>query len=124
MPLGDGAMTILEKMAELRSGDSLFPGQAAGRPRSNMTINVMQRRMKRDDLTVRSFRSTFRDWAAECTTFPAEVAEMALAHSVSEKGGGDLPTWRSIREAASACRGVGRLCCAPADNVVELQAAR
>jgi hypothetical protein len=43
------------------------------------------RRMKRDDLTVHGFRSTFRDWAAERTRFPAEVAEMALAHAVGDK---------------------------------------
>jgi len=38
VPLSDGAMTILEKMAEPRSGDTLFPGQAAGKPRRNVTI--------------------------------------------------------------------------------------
>jgi hypothetical protein len=36
-------------------------------------------------LTVHGFRSTFRDWAAERTGFPAEVAEMALAHVVSDR---------------------------------------
>lgn len=41
--------------------------------------------MKRDDLTAHGFRSTFRDWAAEQTHFPREVAEMALAHTVSDK---------------------------------------
>ena len=39
-------------------------------------------RMSRTDLTVHGFRSTFRDWAAECTSFPSEVVEMALAHTV------------------------------------------
>jgi integrase len=43
------------------------------------------RRMGRGELTVHGFRSSFRDWAAERTTFPAEVAEMALAHTVSDK---------------------------------------
>jgi integrase len=42
-------------------------------------------RMNRTDLTVHGFRSTFRDWAAECTNFPNEVVEMALAHVVSNK---------------------------------------
>ena len=41
--------------------------------------------MGRDDLTAHGFRSTFRDWAAERTNFPAEVSEMALAHAVSHK---------------------------------------
>jgi integrase len=36
-------------------------------------------------VTVHGFRSTFRDWAAECTNFPREVAEMALAHAVGNQ---------------------------------------
>ena len=43
------------------------------------------RRMGRGELTVHGFRSSFRDWAAERTGFPAEVAEMALAHTVADK---------------------------------------
>jgi integrase len=46
---------------------------------------LLQKRMKRLDYTVHGFRSTFRDWAAECTDFPGEVAEMALAHVVDDK---------------------------------------
>jgi integrase len=46
---------------------------------------MLIRRMGRGELTVHGFRSTFRDWAAELTAFPAEVAEMALAHTVSDK---------------------------------------
>jgi integrase len=41
--------------------------------------------MGRDDLTAHGFRSTFRDWAAERTNYPGEVAEMALAHAVGNK---------------------------------------
>jgi integrase len=41
--------------------------------------------MERAALTSHGFRSTFRDWAAEQTNFPREVAEMALAHSVGDK---------------------------------------
>jgi integrase len=37
------------------------------------------------DATVHGFRSTFRDWAAECTNYPNEVVEMALAHAVGDK---------------------------------------
>jgi integrase len=41
--------------------------------------------MGRGDVTAHGFRSSFRNWAAERTNFPAEVAEMALAHTVSDK---------------------------------------
>jgi integrase len=50
-----------------------------------MAMLMLLRRMGRGDLTIHGFRSSFRDWAAERTTFPAEVAEMALAHTVSDK---------------------------------------
>ena len=50
-----------------------------------MAMLKLLRRMKRGDLTTHGFRSTFRDWAAERTNYPHEVAEMALAHTVSNK---------------------------------------
>jgi integrase len=50
-----------------------------------MAFLMLLRRLGRDDLTVHGFRSSFRDWAAERTGFPAEVAEMALAHAVGDK---------------------------------------
>ena len=50
-----------------------------------MAMLTVLRRMGREDLTTHGFRSTFRDWAAESTNFAREVAEMALAHSVSDK---------------------------------------
>ncbi len=52
---------------------------------SNMALLMTLRRMGRGDLTAHGFRSTFRDWAAERTAFPREVAEAALAHAVGDK---------------------------------------
>jgi integrase len=85
VPLSDPALAILEGMRKIRQGDHIFPGGKAGRPISNMAMLMLLRRMGRGDLTAHGFRSSFRDWAAERTTFPAEVAEMALAHTVSDK---------------------------------------
>ena len=62
-----------------------FPGGKAGRPISNMAMLMLLRRMGRADLTARGFRSSFRHGAAERTGIPAKVAEMALAHTVSDK---------------------------------------
>jgi integrase len=78
-PLSDATLAILEGMRKIRQGDHIFPGGKAGRPISNMAMLMLLRRMGRGDLTAHGFRSSFRDWAAERTTFPAEVAEMALA---------------------------------------------
>ena len=63
----------------------VFPGQREGKPLSNMAMLELLKRMERTDLTVHGFRSTFRDWAAECTNYPREVCEMALAHVVSDQ---------------------------------------
>lgn len=50
-----------------------------------MAFLALLKRMERPDLTGHGFRSTFRDWVAETTDFPNELAEMALAHTVSDK---------------------------------------
>jgi integrase len=85
VPLSDRAMAILEQLHHDGLDEFVFPGSKPGRPLSNMAMMMALRRMGRGDLTVHGFRSTFRDWAAECTAFPAEVAEMALAHAVGNK---------------------------------------
>jgi integrase len=83
VPLSDRAKTILEAMAAVRAGDLVFPGRG-GRPMSNMAMEMLLRRMKEDEVTVHGFRSSFRDWAAEETPFPREIAEAALAHVVGD----------------------------------------
>jgi integrase len=63
----------------------VFNGRGEGRPLSNMAMLELLKRMGRQNLTVHGFRSTFRDWAAECTSYPNEVCEMALAHAIADK---------------------------------------
>lgn len=114
VPLSDRAVEIVEEMKAIRQGDYVFPGQRAGKPLSDMALLMLLRRMGRGELTTHGFRSTFRDWAAERTGFPAEVAEMALAHTVSDKveaayRRGDL--FQKRRQLADAWAG---FCAAPA----------
>ena len=85
VPLSDAATKILKGMNESRTSDFVFPGRKDDSPLSNMSLLVTLRRMKRTDITVHGFRSTFRDWVAEKTDFPREVAEMALAHTIGDK---------------------------------------
>ena len=82
VPLSARAIAILTDMAEIRQSDFVFPGAKKGEPFSPMALPKLLDRMGYADITVHGFRSTFRDWAAECTTFPREAAEMALAHAV------------------------------------------
>ena len=85
VPLSAPALALLNRRSQGRRDDFVFPGGKTGKPLSNMALLALLGRMNRDDLTAHGFRSTFRDWAAECTGFPREVVEMALAHAVSDK---------------------------------------
>jgi integrase len=62
-------------------GKYLFPGAQRSAKLSGMAMAMLLRRMK-VDVTVHGFRSAFRDWAAECTAYSHEVAEMALARTI------------------------------------------
>lgn len=70
VPLSEQAKDLLS--SEM-SGEFVFP-------LSQMAMTMLLRRMGRATITVHGFRSTFRQWAAERTSFPREVAEAALAH--------------------------------------------
>ncbi|SDY29986.1 tyrosine-type recombinase/integrase [Citreimonas salinaria] len=81
VPLTDRGSAILRKLQEQGTEGVVFPGQKVERPMSNMAMTNLLRRME-VDVTVHGFRSAFRDWVAEETQFPNELAEMALAHSI------------------------------------------
>ena len=85
VPLSTAALAVLKHLYEVRTGEHVFPGAKAGQGLSNMSMLTVLRRMDRGDLTAHGFRSTFRDWAAERTSYPGDVAEMALAHTIGDK---------------------------------------
>jgi integrase len=84
VPLVDAAITLLEELPKLEGGELVFPGSRVGSQLSDMTLTAALKRMGRVDLTAHGFRSTFRDWAAESTNYPRDVAEMALAHAIGD----------------------------------------
>lgn len=85
VPLVERSIEILEQAIAI-SGDSeyLFPGRDPESPLSNVVFLAILRRMN-VQVTGHGFRSSFRDWASETTSFPREIAEMALAHSIESK---------------------------------------
>jgi integrase len=85
VPLCERAVEIVEELAKARVSDFVFPSQRADRPLSDMACNVLLRRMQADAFTTHGFRSSFRDWAGECTAFPREIAEAALAHAIGDE---------------------------------------
>jgi integrase len=85
VPLSPRCLEILVRAKELASGsDFIFPGRSVSKPLSDMVFLMMLRRMQLN-VTAHGFRSSFRDWASECTSFPREVCELALAHAIDDK---------------------------------------
>ena len=84
VPLSPRALEILAEMAPLRRGDLVFPSFRADKPLSDMALSALYKRMG-VKATTHGFRSSFRDWAGETTTFPREVAEVALSHAIGDE---------------------------------------
>ena len=85
VPLSPRVIAILEEMkGARRSDDFVFPGRKPGRPLSYTWLLMLMREM-RPGFTVHGFRSAFKDWCADCTTYPDFVSEAALAHVVADR---------------------------------------
>jgi integrase len=85
VPLCERAIEILRSLPHEDGNLHCFIGARVGTGLSHMAFATLLRRMRRNDVTVHGFRSTFRDWAAERTNYPNHVVEMALAHAVGDK---------------------------------------
>jgi integrase len=85
VPLSNRAAAILKQLLPMRIGEFVFQGHQRGRPLSNMAMIMVLRRMKIKDVTVHGFRSSFRDWAGNVSSFPRELAETALSHVIGDK---------------------------------------
>jgi integrase len=87
IPLTEAALASVSVVEALREGPEslVFPGAVAGKQLSATAMRKVLARMNRGELTVHGFRSTFRDWAAEATNHPREVAEAALAHALRDR---------------------------------------
>ncbi len=92
VPLSRAARDVIDRVLAARATHAppsaeafIFEGPSTDAHMSNMAMIELLRRMKRRDITVHGFRSTFRDWAAERTAFDDKVVEMALAHTIGNK---------------------------------------
>jgi integrase len=84
-PLTKEAVEILRELYLSRTDEWVFPGFMKDRPISTATMTKALRLAGGEDFTVHGFRSSFRDWAGEETSFPREIAEAALAHVVGDE---------------------------------------
>src|ERR1700677_4082960 len=82
IPLSDRAVAILDAIRS--DGEFVFPREGGTKPLHGSSMWEVVKRM-RDDATTHGFRATFRDWAAEQTSYPNELCEVALAHAVGNK---------------------------------------
>lgn len=83
VPLANDVITLLKALPREEGVDQVFLAPKGGQL-SDMALTAVLRRMGRNGLTQHGFRSTFRDWAGETTTYPREVCEHALAHRLAD----------------------------------------
>jgi integrase len=96
VPLAPQAIAVFERAKAFRvpCSELVFPGQKLKKPMSDMTLLKIMRDME-TGVTVHGFRSAFRDWVAEKTNYPGEVAEAALGPSAGR-------SWRASAGCAAS----------------------
>jgi integrase len=92
VPLSTQAIKLLKAQPSYKSGGIVFPGGKPTTKLSDMALTAVMRRMEVQAVP-HGLRSSFRDWVGEETSYPREVAEMALAHVVANSTEGSY--WRS-----------------------------
>lgn len=91
VPLSKQATTLLSSLPHVKGNSYVFPGMKRARPLSNMALLQFMRGIgygpsgEKGNYVPHGFRSSFRDWTGEVTSFPRDVAEMALAHTIENK---------------------------------------
>ena len=83
VPLSPRAVRIMRDLEDIQTSEFVFPGIKSGRPLSDMALLMLLRDI-RPGITTHGFRSTFKDWCAECTSTPNFVSEAALAPALPD----------------------------------------
>lgn len=124
VPLSQAALRVFRRAADLRMAgtDFVFPGLKRGKPLSDMTLLKILRDMKLD-ATVHGFRSAFRDWCAEETSVPGEVAEAALAHAIANRVEAAYRRTDFFEKRRKLMEGWGAFCSASSASIVRLVSA-
>ena len=125
VPISDAALELLKVMQPLKGADDelVFPGGRRGQPLSDVAVSKALAAVA-DGFTVHGMRSTFRDWAAESTNFPREVAEAALAHTNRDKVEAAYRRSDLFEQRARLMREWAAFCSAPAAKGITVEAIR
>jgi integrase len=116
VPLPPRAVAILKKLRpdNPEPDDYVFPGRQSKKPLSNMAFLMLLRRMNHSDITAHGFRSTFRDWAGDCTSFDHQTIEFALAHGISDKTEAAYRRGTAIEKRRKLMQAWANYCASPA----------
>jgi integrase len=85
VPMSTAAVVLLRELLAIRRGDAVFLGRDFGRTAGATATRALACQIAGERISIHGFRSSFRDWAAEQTDFPREVAEQALAHVIGSE---------------------------------------
>jgi integrase len=122
VPLSRAASELLRVLPRERGNEHLFIGGRRSKPLSDMAMLALMRRTH-PDFVPHGFRSSFRDWCGDCTNFPREVAEAALAHTLRDKTEAAYRRATALEKRRKLMDAWARYCTrpAPAGNVVPLR---
>ena len=126
VPLSEPAMAVLREMAQFGSDGFVFPGPKAASGLSDVALAKAVASAGGGAATAHDFRSTFRDWAAETIAYPRELAEAALAHTLSDKVEAAYQRGDLLEKRRAMMKAWAAFCGKPmtAGEVVSLHAAR
>jgi integrase len=123
VPLSDRAIRLLLQQRKQRINDFVFPGFREGRPLSDMALMAVLRRLG-SDVTTHGFRSSFRDWAGDCTSHARETVESALAHVIANKVEAAYRRSDALEKRRELMQAWADYCEPKAGNVVALRGAK
>lgn len=125
VPLTARASEIVQALQRVSTSDYVFAGSRERMPLSSHAILMLMRRMEADQFTPHGFRSSFRDWAGEQTSFPRELAEAALAHVIGDETERAYRRGDALEKRRKLMEAWGRFITAPkakGDNVTPIRA--
>ena len=120
IPLAAPVVELLSKIPRVEDSPYLFPGRGkSGVMHANAVRNLLHG-LNHDDITRHGFRSTFRDWAAERTSYPREICEMALAHDERDQTEGAYSRTNFLEKRRDLMADWARYALSsPSDNVIQ-----
>jgi integrase len=125
IPLAAPVVDLLRSLPRIDNSPHLFPGQGKSGVMHGNALRILLHQLGYSDITAHGFRSSFRDWANECTHYPREVCELALAHDERSQTEAAYSRSDFLEKRRALMADWAAYCtAAPAGNVVQLRGAQ